>query len=254
MKRDKLSFMFVILTGIILISSVLISASMMIPLNDNAKQKAKSPEMSPLIGENWDLERVDFIHYAKPTNKGKPNKNTESCYKLLGVKWKTSPVDYTINPTNPNGLSEDFIINTISTSAQTWDNEVPVELLTNTPSIDYTAQYGIQDYENSIDFGTYSEDGVIAVTSIWFTRRGKQIVEFDMRFNTNYAWGDASIDSSLMDLQNIATHELGHAIGLDDIYSTSCSSVTMYGYSDIGDTSKRILEQPDIYGLQRMYL
>lgn len=254
MKRDKLSFMFAILAGIILVSSVLISASMMIPANDNAKEKAKAPEKSQAIGENWDLERVDFIHYAKPTNTGKPNKNTESCYKLLGVKWKTSSIDYTINPTNPNGLSEDFIINTISTSAETWDNEVPVELLTNAPSIDYTAQFGVQDYENSIDFGTYSEDGVIAVTSIWYTRRGKQIVEFDMRFNTAFEWGDANLNPALMDLQNIATHELGHAVGLDDIYSTSCSSVTMYGYSDNGDTSKRILEQADVDGLQRMYL
>jgi len=56
-----------------------------------------------------------------------------------------------------------------------------------------------------------------------------------------------------MDLQNIATHELGHAVGLNDIYSGSCSYVTMYGYSTEGDIGKRTLEQPDITGLQTMY-
>jgi predicted Zn-dependent protease len=56
-----------------------------------------------------------------------------------------------------------------------------------------------------------------------------------------------------MDLQNIATHEFGHAVGLGDIYDTACSSVTMYGYSDYGDTVKRTLETPDITGLRTLY-
>jgi len=84
-------------------------------------------------------------------------------------------------------------------------------------------------------------------------KAGKKIVEFDMLFDTDFAWGNAEINSSLMDLQNIATHELGHAVGLNDIYSTSCSYVTMYGYSKEGDVEKRTLEQPDITGLQKIY-
>ena len=56
-----------------------------------------------------------------------------------------------------------------------------------------------------------------------------------------------------MDLQNIATHELGHSAGLNDIYSSTCSEVTMYGYSSYGETKKRTLEQPDITGLQKIY-
>lgn len=56
-----------------------------------------------------------------------------------------------------------------------------------------------------------------------------------------------------MDLQNIATHELGHGVGPGDIYSSSCSEVTMYGYSSYGENKKRALEQQDIIGLQKMY-
>jgi len=56
-----------------------------------------------------------------------------------------------------------------------------------------------------------------------------------------------------MDLENIATHEIGHGAGLNDIYSSSCTAVTMYGYSDYGETSKRTLEIPDIQGLQTLY-
>src|SRR3989338_1008782 len=116
-----------VLVTIILLFSATASASMIIPANDNAKQNARAPEKSPVIGENWDLERVDFIHYVKPAAplKGK----TETCYKLLGVKWATLPVSYVINPANPQGLTEDFVTSAISTSTETWDSATSKELI-----------------------------------------------------------------------------------------------------------------------------
>lgn len=243
-----------VLVVVVLLSSF-VAASMMIPANDKAKENAQAPEKSPAIGENWDLERVDFIHYAKPDKTGKPDKGPkqESCYKLLGVKWKSLPVSYSINPANSDGLSEQFIVSAVSTSAETWDDATSSELLNDAYTIDYSAEYGVQNYENAIVFGDYPSDSAIAVTSIWFTRRGKRIVEFDMIFNTRFTWGDGELNPAVMDLQNIATHELGHGVGLDDIYSTACADVTMYGYSSYGDLDKRTLEQSDIMGLQSMY-
>lgn len=243
---------------ILLILSITATASMLIPANSKSKDNAKAPEKSPAITETeageWDLDRVDFIHYVKPDNPGKPPKGpkTETCYKLLGVKWKSLPVDYVINPTN-SGLSDEFIPTAISTSAETWDAETSAELFNDAYTIDSTAEYGVQNFENAIAFGDYPQEGVIGITSIWFMRKGKQIVEFDILLDTDYTWGDATLNPEVMDLQNIATHELGHGIGLDDIYSETCSEVTMYGYSDNGETKKRDLEPSDITGLQSMY-
>jgi len=248
--RAKLNWLISVLAIMFLIFSITISASMLIPLNDKAKENSKASENSPVIDENWDLERVDFIHYAKPENPGNPGK-AETCYKLMGIKWKSLPVNYVINPNNADGLSESFVVSAISTSAETWDAFTSSGLLNDVYSIDYTATYGVQNFVNAIDFGDYPDDRVIAVTSVWYTPRGKQIVEFDLRFNTRFSWGDANPEK--MDLQNIATHELGHGIGLDDIYSTTCSEVTMYGYSSYGEVQGRTLEQPDITGLQKMY-
>lgn len=235
----------------ILALSITATASMMIPANDNAKENAKAPEHSPVIGEYWDLERVDFIHYAKPTTPAKAPK-TETCYKLMGVKWTTPPVSYVINPTN-SGLEETFVTSVISTAAETWDVTTASELFNNGYTIDYKAQYGVQNFKNAIAFGDYPDSNVIGVTSVWYTRVGKRIVEFDMLLNTDFTWGNAYGNPSVMDLQNIATHELGHSVGMGDIYSTACSTVTMYGYSIKGETSKRTLEQPDVKGLQSMY-
>jgi predicted Zn-dependent protease len=197
-----------------------------------------------------DIERIDFIHYAKP---GKGAAKDSSCYSLMGVKWQATPVNYYINPTNPQGLTQTFITSAISTAAETWDATTSKELFNNAYQVDYSARYGTYDGKNSIAFGPYQQNNVIAVTSVWYNKRTKSIVEFDQLYNTYYSWGDATANSALMDLQNIATHELGHAVGLDDIYNSRCTAVTMYGYSDNGETIKRTLEQPDITGLQKMY-
>lgn len=196
-----------------------------------------------------DIEKIELIHYLKPKNPAK--EKTENCYKLMGVKW-THEVRYTINPTN-SGLDLSQIEYSISSAAEEWDKATSWSLFSDTYTIDYTTEYGIRDEQNTIAFGDYSNNNVIAVTSIWFTRKTKEIIEFDILFNTRFQWGDASNNSNIMDLQNIATHELGHSIGLNDLYATACSQATMYGYSTEGETNKRTLEKGDILGLQKIY-
>ena len=132
--KMKLYWVMSILVITTLVFSVTVAASMMIPANDKAKENAKAPEKSPVIGENWDLERVDFIHYAKPADPGKTK--TETCYKLLGVKWNNLPVSYVINPTN-SGLPETFVTTVISTSAETWDSVTSKELINDVYTVDF---------------------------------------------------------------------------------------------------------------------
>jgi predicted Zn-dependent protease len=59
-----------------------------------------------------------------------------------------------------------------------------------------------------------------------------------------------------MDLQNIATHELGHGFGLADLYNTQSQTQilqTMYGYASLGETMKRDLASGDIAGIRALY-
>jgi hypothetical protein len=205
------------------------------------------------------LIAVDVIHwqkgYAKPGG-GSSNQPT-TCYAFLKygktlLKWNTLPVSYVINPTG-SGLGETVVGAAMNSAAETWDAATGAELFNNTYEFNYTAKWGVQDFKNSLTWGNYGQSGVIAVTRYWIDSRTGSIAEFDIMFDTDFAWGDAASNSLLMDVQNIATHELGHGIGLSDVYKVPCSTVTMYGYSDNGDISKRILEQPDITGLQTLY-
>ena len=239
------------------------------------------------------LEKIDFIHwkkgFAKPpcNNNGicDPGENpscpdcknggngdeepdpTATCYAFLGkygktlLKWKELPVRYTINPTNSDGLEELFITDAISAGAEEWDSWTDAELFNDLYGIDYTAIWGVQDYKNAITWDDYPTEGVIAVCRVWYNPATKAIVEFDVMFDTDWTWGDAEAtettdpndSTAVMDLQNIATHELGHGAGLDDVYEAECSEVTMYGRSNYEETQKRDLETPDITGIQELY-
>jgi hypothetical protein len=56
-----------------------------------------------------------------------------------------------------------------------------------------------------------------------------------------------------MDLQNIATHEFGHWLVLNDLYKKPARQQTMYGYGAYAETKKRTLESGDIAGLETIY-
>jgi hypothetical protein len=234
-----------------------------------------------LKGPKEPLEKIEFIHCGPGFRWNDELKICEkaakleaakapkppTCYKFLTptkVRWQTLPISYVINPTNPQNLPQEFVTSAVFNAAEEWDVHTTTELMNNAYAIDPGATYGVQDYKNAITFGNYPTEGVIAVTTVWYNSTTKEIVEFDIMFDTDWTWGNATVECSstesftnttcgIMDLQNIATHEFGHGVGLNDVYDSACSEVTMYGYSDYGEIKKRTLEQPDITGLQTLY-
>jgi len=179
----------------------------------------------------------------------------DSCSEYF-AKWSNTPVNYYLNPLNTQHLNWILLNSAINTASETWDIPVTPSLV-NDASIDGSAVYGVYDGRNSVVFGENVPDtGVIAQTIIWYYRgiggRPGQIVEFDMTFEENFPWG-LDGNPTVMDVQNIGTHEFGHAFGLSDLYTSACSQQTMYGYSWVGDVTKRTLESGDIRGIRYLY-
>lgn len=262
-----------ILVSFLVISVVAVTTS--IAANDKAKEEPKGP------GDNAkapDLEKIEFIHwkkgFAKPPcdhdgvcdpdenpscpdcknggNGEEPPEPTTACYAFMGqygkryLKWGDLPITCVIHP-NLGDFGWAIIL-----SADTWDNSTGPILFGDFQLGDVA--YGDGDGNNAICFGNYySDPGIIAACTVWYSPATKAIVEFDITFETDFTWGDATINPEVMDLQNIATHELGHALGLADIYDEGCSDVTMYGYSSVGETDKIDLADPDITGIQTLY-
>jgi len=210
------------------------------------------------------LSKITYIHWknapAKPPWAGGGKNNESSCYAFIsnGAKWKANE-PYAINPTNADGLlnaSEVVAANAAGVAA--WEAQSG-DVLGNW-YVDYNASYNddYTDNVNSISFGYYPNSGVIAITTVWGYFYGpppsREIIEFDLLYNDPYyVWGNADVDPSVMDLQNIATHELGHALGLSDLYTSGCTEETMYGYSSEGEMKKRTLGAGDIVGIKKLY-
>ncbi|VAX26285.1 hypothetical protein MNBD_IGNAVI01-41, partial [hydrothermal vent metagenome] len=90
----------------------------------------------------------------------------------------------------------------------------------------------------------------IAVNTQWYNTITGQMYETDISFNgENYTWSDNGSPGKY-DVQNIATHELGHSISLNDLYNSDDTEKTMYGYSSSGETKKRTLDSDDINGIR----
>lgn len=154
---------------------------------------------------------------------------------------------YYVNPKNKLGFSASALVATIQTSAGTWDGQTGFNVFSYQGQTTRTA--GKRDGYNVIDFGSY-RSGVIAVTMLWVS--GSRMVEIDMRMNTLYRWS-LNGEARKMDVQNIVTHEFGHWVGLNDLYSSSDYWLTMYGYSDYGITYQRDLGLGDINGIHAVY-
>jgi hypothetical protein len=175
------------------------------------------------------------------------NSESNPDYSLLKFHWFTT-ADYMINPAGATGFTSEEIAKVVTTSTNTWDEETSARVFFYKGETSATA--GVRDGNNVVDWGQYSNNGVIAVTMIWSI--GNRIVETDLRMNTHYSWS-LTAEKEKMDIQSILTHEFGHWAGLNDLYKNKDYWLTMYGYANNGQDWKQTLGQGDINGLIAVY-
>jgi hypothetical protein len=121
-----------------------------------------------------------------------------------------------------------------------------------------TGNVASQNFINEIMWGTCPA-GVIAAATYWFNTTTMEIVECDIVFNDpDFVWNTSgSPSSSQMDVQTIATHELGHWLNLRDLYGDigdglNDSGKVMYGFGGNG-LLKRSLASGDREGIRWIY-
>lgn len=102
-----------------------------------------------------------------------------------------------------------------------------------------------RDGYNLIDFGKLGGDA-LAVNYTWY--RGTEIIEVDLRLNKfDYRWTNRPGGKNGYQVMNVATHELGHQLGLDDLTKPH-TALTMYGRTARGELKKITLGKGDIKG------
>jgi len=219
----------------------------------------------PTLGvDRPDIRQRIFIHYARGKQPKPPPAEGRGYYKLIGAKWFFLPVVLEVNPSGCDA-GQGLAVTAISAAAEEWDDGAYSGWGGVTPNLfaggltlvgkgynDLAWTADRRDGCNTMVWGNYPTSGVIAVTILWYIPN-LAIVEFDIVFDIDYAWGDASITRDVMDVQNIATHELGHGAGLDDLYEAPAYRETMYGYSAFEEILKRDLYKGDKQGITKLY-
>ncbi|MAG22424.1 MAG: hypothetical protein CL943_03945 [Candidatus Diapherotrites archaeon] len=191
---------------------------------------------------------------------GGTNTGESTCYGFLakGAKWKTTE-PYVVNPSNTSGLNEAFVASNLDTDIAKWENAAGTNIIGagSVTSDLLVADMVATDGKNEVYFGSISDSGAIAITIVWGIFRGppgqRELVEWDQVYDqVDFNWSSSG-EAGKMDFENIATHELGHSVGLGDLYTVECLEETMYGYASEGETKKRTLESGDITGIQELY-
>ncbi len=91
--------------------------------------------------------------------------------------------------------------------------------------------------------------GSVAITPVWFTSGGR-ISDADVLFNgLGYSF-TTSATPGRFDIEDIATHELGHLLGLDH---SGFVGASLYPYVSPGTTLLRSISSDDEYGLRDAY-
>ncbi len=207
------------------------------------------------------LDQVIFVHPVasdhpgKPDNPSKPpnkdKKPKDNTYYELWGGYLTDNVEYYVNP-DVSLVTGGDVIAAVSDAAEAWDAVTADELFSYAGTT--VESWYEEDGQNTVSWVKFTPREYIAVAVMWYDSATMIIYEVDIVFNTFHKWGiDPVKKDKAFDIQNIATHEFGHPIGLGDLYDDIYSELTMYGYSSKGEIKKCSLEEGDIAGAQWRY-
>jgi hypothetical protein len=166
----------------------------------------------------------------------------------LDIKWDTFNAIYYVNTQGGPAGS----LSAIKSAMQTWTDVDTSSFAFIYGGSTLSKAYGKNDGINIVTFGPMSTKGVLAENAFWYSVSSGYILDSDIKFNTNYTWA-VNGSANAYDVQNVGTHEHGHSLCLADLYDTTDSEKTMYGYVSRGEISKRTLEPDDIEGISYLY-
>ncbi|HHT9127077.1 MAG TPA: matrixin family metalloprotease [Candidatus Brocadiia bacterium] len=197
-----------------------------------------------------------FIHHPLPKKSRAETctvttNDTVSDYGLAGWHMPTGGVKYYVNVNSvPKTVGSSNALTAIENAFSAWTTASPTKIFT------YGGNTAIKaakrDGKNIIAWQGLRS--AIAIAFAWYRTDTGQLVEVDTIFNKNYKWSftpyltDCGGVSNTFDVQNIATHEFGHWVGLDDLYDTVDEDLTMYGYGDTSELKKDTLGTGDTVG------
>jgi hypothetical protein len=179
----------------------------------------------------------------------------EISFSWTGTKWNTAdlPFEWWLHQDGAPGCTVTETRARLIAGYDTWSCASNVshsyQGTTATTGADHEDGVNVQWWRSS----GWTDAGTIAVCSWRYYIASGDIIEYDITYNSqHFTWSCGGAAGS-MDVENIATHEEGHSIGLSDLYGTADDQETMYGWSSNGVTLARTLEPDDVEGAEFEY-
>ena len=171
------------------------------------------------------------------------------------IKWPAGTIPLQILVDDSHSLSDGSNLATsIQAAAEAWNEQIQgVQFSSNRAGVGSgTALNGINEvFFTSAPYSSTWGPDTLAVTVSWFTA-SNQTVESDVMFNPAFNWDSyrCNLQGSTIDIRRVATHELGHVLGLDhpDQNGQTVLAIMNSTISNIDS-----LQLDDIAGAQSLY-
>jgi len=124
----------------------------------------------------------------------------------------------------------------------------------NIPNSTTTVSCGATDGHNVVGFGVLPAT-YLAVTCYWYAG-DKTAVEADLKISTKHRWFALAVPAgctSSFGIEQVATHEFGHAFGLGHVAQATHASLTMSPLSYPCTNAHLTLGLGDVKGLRALY-
>ncbi len=175
------------------------------------------------------------------------------------VRWWGSCYQYSIHAEGAPGLEFEVVQEAIRASFDVWEEPACSYFYFEETAPSTCEEIGFFQDRGNMNLLVWRtadwvdqdhEPDAIALTSLTFDTVTGEVFDADIEFNAEFFDFGVNGENTLADIQNTATHEIGHALGLGH---SDDPSATMYNSAIPGDTIKRDLNEDDISGLCALY-